>query len=459
MPVEFKLPDLGEGIHEGEIIEILVRIGDRVEDGQPVLVVETDKASAEVPAPVNGTVLEIRVKPGQTVRVGEVLMVFLREGEREGEKAPERPAVMTAPAARVEARPPEPVAMQPPKVAEIGREAPRQTAAEDDRKPPAPARISEGPVPAAPSTRRLARELGVDLHLVQPTGPGGRVTAEDVRAAAESAKKTAAPVPPPVTPPEPEKRPLTAHEPPSLPQFDQLGPVERIPLRSIRRATARHMALSWSQIPHVTHMDVADITELEKFRLKYRKQAEEQGAPLSLTVFMLKAATSALKKFPRFNSSLDTATDEIILKHYYNIGVAVDTERGLIVPVIRDVDRKSLIDLAIELKQTAEKARQGKTAAEDLTGGSFTITNIGPLGGTAFNPIINYPQVAILGMAQARLQPMVMGDENKHQIVPRLILPLIVTFDHRVIDGADAARFTNVIIESLKNPENLMMVM
>lgn len=455
MPVEFKLPDLGEGIHEGEIIEILVRIGDRVEDGQPVLVVETDKASAEVPAPVNGTVLEIRVKPGQTVRVGEILMVFLREGESEGVRPPEKPAAKATPEAGVETRPP--VLKEEPqeRVAEIAPKTTPKAEAQIDRAPVAPAGAAEGPVPAAPSTRRLARELGVDLHHVSPSGPGGRVTPEDVRAAAEGAKKPAAPKPAP----EPEQRPLPSPVAPPLPQFDQIGPIERTPLRSIRRATARHMALSWSQIPHVTHMDAADITDLEKFRRKYAKRAQEQGSALSLTVFMLKAATSALRKFPRFNSSLDTNTDEIILKHYYNIGVAVDTERGLIVPVIRGVDRKSLIDLGIELKQTADKARQGKTAAEDLTGGSFTITNIGPLGGASFNPIINYPQVAILGMAQARLQPVVLGDENKNQIVPRLMLPLIITFDHRVIDGADAARFLNTIIESLKNPENLMMVM
>lgn len=428
MPVEFKLPDLGEGIHEGEIIEVLVRVGDKVEDGQPVLIVETDKASAEVPAPVTGTVLEIRVKPGQTVRVGDVMMIFLGEGESEKEETPERPSMKAAPDAEQEAHPPE-------------------------EKGAPTAEPQAGPVPATPSTRRLARELGVDLRHVKPSGPGGRITPEDVRTAAEEEKKPAA------HPPEKEEKPTAPPEPPPLPQFDQTGTVERISLRSIRRATARHVALSWSQIPHVSHMDVADITELEKFRQKYRKKVEEQGGTLSLTVLMLKAAASALRKFPRFNSSLDTNTDEIILKRYYNIGVAVDTERGLIVPVIRDVDRKSLVDLGTELKMTAEKARTGKTAAEDLAGGSFTITNIGPLGGTSFNPIINYPQVAILGMAQARLQPIVFGDENKNQIVPRLILPLIITFDHRVIDGADAARFLTSIIESLKNPENLMLVM
>ncbi|MFZ2446199.1 MAG: dihydrolipoamide acetyltransferase family protein, partial [Syntrophobacteraceae bacterium] len=322
------------------------------------------------------------------------------------------------------------------------------------------------PVAAAPSTRRLARELGVDLRLVTPSGPGGRVTPEDVRAFAEGAKKPAPPPPKPAPKEEQvEKAEAEAAEAPALeaapplPRFDRVGPVERIPLRSVRRATAKHVALSWSQIPHVSHMDTADITELEEFRRKHRKQVEDQGGALSLTVFVLKAAAFALKKFPRFNASLDMDAEEIILKHYYNIAVAVDTDRGLLVPVIRDVDCKSLMDLGIELKRLAEKTRQGKTSVEELSGGTFTITNIGPLGGASFNPIINYPQAAILGMAQARLQPVVIGDERGNEIVPRLILPLIITFDHRLLDGAEAARFLTSIIEALENPENLMMVM
>lgn len=443
MPVEFKLPDLGEGIHEGEIIEVLVRPGDSVQDGQPVLIVETDKATAEVPAPVTGTVLEIRVKPGQTVSVGDVLMVFLKQGE--SEEGLKKPPPAKQPEEKRETILPASKPVEAERLAEVSE----KTAG------PAP---EEGPVTAAPSTRRLARELGVDLQKVKPSGPGGRVTPEDVRAFAEAAKRPPSAMPRAPVVEKEEKAPVPP-EAPSLPQFDKVGPVERVALKSVRRATARHLALSWSQIPHVTHMDSADITELEEFRRKHRKQVEDQGGALSLTVFAVKAAVSALKKFPRFNSSLDMDAEEIILKHYYNIGVAVDTDRGLIVPVIRDADRKSIVEIAIELKQMAERMRQGKTAVDDLQGGTFTITNIGSIGGAWFNPIINYPQAAILGMAQARLQPVVIGDEKNAKIVSRLILPLILTFDHRLLDGADAARFLNSIIEALQSPEDLMMIM
>jgi pyruvate dehydrogenase E2 component (dihydrolipoamide acetyltransferase) len=341
---------------------------------------------------------------------------------------------------------------------------------EGEEKPPAPsvapAGPSEGPVPATPSTRRLARELGIDINQVKPSGPGGRVTPEDVRAFAAGAgrpqvEEAPAEVEIPAGPPSEkgrEKEPPAPPEAPSLPLFDLIGPVERIPLRSVRRTIAKHLAMAWSQIPHVTHSDVADLTELEAFRRKHKQQVEAQGGALSLTVFAMKAAAAALKKFPRFNSSLDMESEEIIIKHYRNIGFAVDTERGLLVSVIRDVDCKSIFDLAIELKTLAEKTRQGKATKDEMSGGTFTITNIGPIGGTGFSPIINYPEVAILGMAQARLQPVVAGDEKKHEIVSRLMLPLNITFDHRVLDGAEAARFLNMIIEELENPENLLMM-
>lgn len=440
MPVEFKLPDLGEGIHEGEIIEVLVHVGDRVEDGQTVLIVETDKATAEAPSPVTGTVKEIRVKPGQTVRVGEVLMVFLKEGESEEEEA-------KAP---------------PPK----GREAVEAKKEEVLSKP------YEGPVAAAPSTRRLARELGIDINRVRPTGPGGRVTEEDVRAFAESARQpeakipTVSPQPPPGLQPDVtglgkglEEAPSLSRPPeaPPLSEFERLGRIERIPLRSVRRSTAKNVAMAWSQIPHVTHTDTADLTELEKFRRKHKEQAEAQGGVLSLTVFAVKAAASALKKFPFFNSSVDMESQEIILKHYHNIGVAVDTDRGLLVPVIRDVDCKSIFDLAVELKALTEKTRQGKATRDELSGGTFTITNVGPMGGTGLSPIIRHPETAILAMAQARLQPVVVGGEKDYEIVPRLILPLGITFDHRVLDGAQAAKFLNTIIGELQDPELLML--
>lgn len=438
MPVEFKLPDLGEGIHEGEIIEVLVSVGDKVLDGQPVMVIETDKATTEVPAPVSGVVKEIRVKPGDVVKVGSVLMTFEVEGGA---------AVVP------------PLAKGPPEK-KTGKQSGAPTRAEVPSKPVAPLPMaSEGPVAATPSTRRLARELGVDLRMVAPTGPGGRVTPEDVRHYADlQARPAPAPAPHAGEPEEkaPHAVPAPAVEP--LSACDPFGAIERVPLRSVRRATARHLAKAWAEIPHVSHHDVADITELEAFRQKHKAEVKEAGGVLTMTVFVLKAAVAALKAFPRFNSSIDAEREEIILKRYYNIGVAVDTDRGLIVPVIRDVDRKSIRELAVEFTSLAERTRLGKAERDEMGGGTFTLTNIGPLGGTGFSPIVNHPQVAILGMARARLQPVVRGDLERYEIVPRLMLPLIIAFDHRVVDGADAARFLVMIIKALENPEELLIV-
>ena len=425
MPHEFKLPDLGEGIHEGEIVDVLVSEGDQVEDGQSIMVIETDKATTEVPSPVTGIVKEIRVKPGDIVNVGDVLMTFTVEGEVEDEEAKPTP-----------------------------KETEQKTVAPAEIKAP-PSR--EGPVPAAPSVRRLARELSVDLRSVTPSGPEGRVTAEDVRAfAAAGDKAVEAPVA--EAGKRVEARPSVAQAQPPLPDFSQWGPVEHIPLRSVRRTTAKRMALAWSQIPHVTHSDEADITDLEAMRQKHKAEVEEKGGKLTLTVFALKAVVAGLKANPQFNATLDMDAQEIIVKHYYHFGVAMDTDRGLLVPVVRQVDCKSITDIAKELYELAERTRGGLADVQDMTGGTFTITNVGPLGGTGFTPIINYPQVAILGLGRTMLRPVVKGDPDNYEIVPRLILPLSLGFDHRVVDGADAARFMNVIINTLENPENLVMM-
>jgi pyruvate dehydrogenase E2 component (dihydrolipoamide acetyltransferase) len=441
MPKEFKMPDPGEGIHEAEIVEVLVSEGDRVEDGQSILVVETDKAATEIPSPVDGVVLRIPVKVGDVVKVGQVLMTFLEEGE-------EAEAIQEERAAEQEE--------------EKKKEESKAAAAAKEKKEirPEPKEGEEEPVPAAPSTRRLARELGVDLREVTPSGPQGQVTAEDVRAYSEAKPEKRPPEKPPAEEAEEREvsRPVQV-EIPSLPDFSRWGPVEKKPLRSIRRATANRMALAWSQIPHVTHEDVADVTELEEFRRKHQDEIEAEGGKLTLTMFILKAAVAALREHPRFNASLDVDKGEIILKNYYHIGVAVATERGLIVPVVRDVDRKSITELALELSELAERTREGNVEREDLSGGTFTITNVGPLGGTGFSPIVNYPQVAILGLAQARLQPVVQGDLDNYQVVARLMLPLCLAFDHRIADGADAAHFINAIIEVLESPDKLMMHM
>lgn len=452
MAQAFRLPDLGEGIHEGEITSVLVSVGDRVSEGQPILEVETDKANVEIPSPFAGTVREVKVKPSDVVKVGAILMVFgdaetaelaVSSGARRKDGAAGEVSVGEGPGA---ARGP----------------APGLT----------PKREGE-PVPASPATRRLARELGVDLRQVPGTGPVGLVTAEDVRAfAAGKAQRAEAPTPSPAEVPAeqpadipgPEPSPVEASPTPNgavtappLPDFGRWGSVERVPLRSVRRATAAHMALAWSQIPHVNHQEAVDITKLEAFRRQHVEEIEPLGGKLTMTVFVLKAAVAALKAFPRFNSSLDVEAQEIVLKHYYHVGVAVDTERGLLVPVVRDVNQKSVTELAVELRKLAERARAGDTPLEEMQGGTFTITNIGALGGTGFAPIINYPQVAILGMGRAQLQPMVMGDEKEYEIVPRLMLPLILAFDHRVLDGADAARFVRRIKESLEDPDHLWL--
>ena len=448
----FKLPDLGEGIHEGEIIEILVSVGDEVEEGDDLLVVETDKASVEIPSPYTGEVTGIEVEPGDLVEVGDSIVTF-SGGEEEAEE---------------EAPPPEPERETEEGPEEEPAEGPEEEEAREEGARESPPE-REGPVPAAPSTRRLARELGIDLHEVPPSGPAGRVTSEDVRAFAEKGEEEEeAPAPEEaereVEAPERAPGEIPATVPsgrvPSLPDFTRWGEVERRPLRSVRRSTAKQMALSWGQIPHVNHQDKADITELERFRERHQDEITEQGGSLTPTVFAMKAAVAALKEHPRFNASLDPDSEEIILKHYYHMGIAVDTDRGLLVPVIRDVDQKSITELSVELKEIVARTRAGEASLKELQGGTFTITNIGILGGTAFFPIINFPEVAIMGMARARWEQVVRRDEEgRFETEPHYMLPLMLTFDHRVVDGADAARFVNVVKAALESPENLLLMM
>jgi len=395
----FVLPDLGEGLIEAEIRAVLVHEGDVVKEDSPLLEVETAKAQVEIPSPFAGRVEKIHVHPGQTVKVGEPLVSFADGG---GAAAPARSA----------------------------------------------------PTAAAPSTRRLARELGVELQAVRGTGPGGRITDDDVRASA--GKPSGAPAAPArAAAPAGPAKPLAAVglEPPPLPRFEQWGPVERQPLSLLRRTIAERMALSAALIPHVTHFDKADVTDLNAIVTRSFEAAKQRGITLTLTSFLLKAAALALHEHPQFNASLDTGAGELILKRYCHLGIAVATDRGLIVPVIHDVDTKPVMDIARELAALAQRVRDGKTALDDLRGGTFTITNIGALGGTGAIPIINYPEVAILGVARGREEPVVRGG----QIVARMMLPITLTFDHRVADGADGARFAQAIIRRLEAPETLFV--
>lgn len=437
MPRQFTLPDLGEGLTEAEIVAVLVREGDVIREDAPLLEVETDKAQVEIPSPVGGRVEKIHVTPGQTVKVGAVLVTFADNGAPAPSGAPARPAAS-------------PARLQPTAAAPAAPATPRETSAPG------------GTVPATPATRRLARELGVDLHAVRGSGPGGRILDADVRAAA-GARAPAAPTearPQPATPavrdaaPAGPAKPLAAIGlgPPPLPRFEQWGPVERAPLSHLRRTIAERMTLSATLIPHVTHFDRADITDLDAIITRNLEPARARGVTLTLTAFLLKAAALALRAHPQFNASLDPAAGEMILKRYYHLGVAVATPRGLIVPVLRDVDGKPVLEVGRELGALAQRVRDGKATLEDLRGGTFTITNIGALGGTAAIPIINYPEVAILGVSRARQEAVV----RQGQIVPRLMLPITLTFDHRVADGADGARFATEIVSLIEAPERLI---
>jgi pyruvate dehydrogenase E2 component (dihydrolipoamide acetyltransferase) len=420
MAQEFKLPDLGEGLTEAEIVQVLVGEGDEVKEDQPILLVETEKAQVELPSPFGGRVAKIHVRAGERVKVGSVLVSFdIRAGG--GEPSP--PAPPTRGSATLASGTP--------------------------ARPPAP--------PAAtPATRRLARELGVDLADVKGSGPAGRISDDDVRAAAgkpPSAGKAAEGPAPPAVPAEPGRPLEVQRELPPLPRFEQWGPVEREALRGVRRRSAEHLALAWAVIPHVTQHDQADITDLEALRRRQAPRLRESGGDLTLTALLVKAAALVLQAHPRFNASLDNQTGELVRKRYYNIGVAVDTPNGLVVPVLRDVDRKRVREVAAELPQLAARARDGKATIEDLRGGTFTVTNTGALGGTGATPIINYPEVAILGVGRAREMPVV----RDGQVVVRLILPLSIAFDHRVIDGMEAARFGADLVRLLEDPERLLL--
>lgn len=436
----FVLPDLGEGLTEAEIVRVLVAEGEMVAEDAPLLEVETDKAQVEIPSPMAGRVERVHVHPGQTVKVGEVLVTFadLQQGAGRGAADTLDPKRTLAP--------------EPRTALAGGRAVQQQPTAESH---------GDGPVPATPATRRLARELGVDLRAVRASGPAGRVTDEDVRrTAAADGRATAGEGPPAArvqtvteTAAAPGKPLTVPTELPPLPRFEQWGPIEREPLSHLRRTIAERMTLSATVIPHVTHFDRADVTELDALIRRNVGPARERGVSLTLTAFLLKAAASALRAHPTFNASLDAAAGELILKRYVHLGVAVATERGLIVPVLRDVDRRPVIELARELGALAERVRAGKATLDDLRGGTFTITNIGALGGTGAIPIINYPEVAILGVARAREEAVVRAGA----IVPRLLLPLSLTFDHRVADGADGARFAGDIVRVLERPDQLLL--
>lgn len=432
MATEVKLPDIGEGIEHGTVVGVLVEVGDRVEKDQPLVELETDKAVVEVPSTAAGVVSQINVKENEDAAVGSVLVV-LEEGEGAAEAPAEEEAAEEAPA---EASTPAADSEQAPAAEESPPPAPTE-------RPAAPAARGEqsGLVPAAPSVRRLARELGVDIRQVSGSGVMGRISAEDVRAVASGAPQPGAARPAPAAPAAP------AFE---LPDFSRWGEVERAPMSGIRKATVRSMSTAWGTVPMVTHFDKADVTELEVTRKQYQPLVEAEGAKLTPTAILLKVVAGALRRFPDFNASIDVESQEVIYKKYINIGVAVDTDAGLLVPVVKDADTKNLIELSTELGELAEKARERKLSPDEMQGGNFSISNLGGIGGHAFTPIVNPPDVAILGVSRSTMEPV--WNKEKGEFEPRLMMPLGLTYDHRLIDGANAARFLRWVCRALEEP-------
>jgi pyruvate dehydrogenase E2 component (dihydrolipoamide acetyltransferase) len=441
---EFRLQELGENISEGDLVRLMIAPGAKVSEGQPVMELETDKAVVEVPSSVSGVVNEVKVKEGEKIKVGQV--IFTLQGGVPSQSEAPRP--QRQPVEHVSGQHGARLAFQAAIRAE-GKTEEQALPPDQPRSAPAsfsmPAQLDKvagtehrGPVPAAPHTRRLAREIGVDIYEVKGTGPGGRISEDDVKAHAKTALSAASQVPA-----------RAGHFiAPKLPDFAKWGKIERVSMRGVRRKTAEHLAESWNTIPHVTQHDRADITELEQLRARFAPKAEQAGGKMTVTAIALKVCAAALKVFPQFNATIDMEKEEIIYKQYINIGVAADTDRGLLVPVIRDVDKKNIVELAVELSQLSQKARDKKITLADMEGGTFTITNLGGIGGTAFSPIVNHPEVAILGLSRSRMEPEWIGGKFE----PRLILPLSLSYDHRLIDGADAARFLRWVAEAFEQP-------
>lgn len=444
MAKDFLLPDLGEGIAEAQIVRVLVKPGDRVAQDQYLMEVETDKAAVEIPSPYAGIVQTVHVKEGQTVNVGAPI-VSIDEGSAKG--AASAPAAKAAaPAARAEAGAP----------AHSGRTAVAEAEAPASSVPT----YDKTTVPAAPAVRKLAREMGVDIERIRGTGPGGRVTREDVEAAKGGAPQAAPSRPaadgrgatPAPTPATTRPAPKPQAPPPGVVDADKWGTVRRAPMSQIRKTIAAQMTRSAYTAVHVTHGDEADITELERLRTGLN-EATGNDPKLTVMAFLIRALCLSLRQHPVFNASMDDEKQEILYKEYINIGVAVDTERGLIVPVIRNADQLTFRGIAQALRAIAEQVRTNQFAIEDLRGGTFTVTNVGALGGTFSTPIINYPEVAILGLGRTKKVPVL----RHGQLAEATTLPLNMSFDHRVTDGANAARFTREIIGYLETPARFML--
>jgi pyruvate dehydrogenase E2 component (dihydrolipoamide acetyltransferase) len=463
MATQFKLPELGENVESAEVVNVLVSAGDHVDAEQALIEVETDKATLEVPSPTTGNVRELHVKTGDTVKVGQPIATIdeeaaaeaappeaaapeekratEKEKEEEGEPVEEAAVPQEQGPPGEERAPPREPAKKPEEKPEVTEPQPRAqpTPPAREREPtPAGEPAQRVPVFAAPSVRRFAREIGIEVQQVPGSGPGGRISIEDVKRFARQHRPAAGLM---ATPP--------------LPRFDHFGDIQRQDMTHIRHKTAEHMVASWTTVPHVVLYEKADLTEVESFRQTQRERVEQAGGKLTITAMLLKIVAAGLKVHPKLRASVDMNHRQVIYKDYCHIGVAVDTDRGLLVPVIRDVDRKSITDLAIELGAISDKARAGKLTPDDMAGGVFTLTNLGGLGIGHFMPIINFPQVAILGLGRATVQPDYNADADEFQ--PRLMMPLSLSIDHRLVDGADGARFLDWLVKAIEQP--LLMVM
>ena len=481
---EFKVPELGENVAGGDVMRVMVDVGDTIARDQPVLELETDKATIEVPSTVAGTVKEVRVKKGDKVEVGAVVLTIDEaSGNGAGAKAaPQEPAAPEQAAPQADAKPAEDESAEDESAEDVeaglqARAPQEQKSAEQkpaEQKPgephkvlpmpqrgqqeappaaPAPAARAEAPrdrgplAPASPAVRRLAREIGVVVDQIQGSGPGGRISQDDVK---EHARRILSSVGGAAgTAPAGAARAARA-----LPDFQKWGEIERQPWSNIRRATSEHLSYAWNTIPHVTQFDKADVTALEELRRKYKDQVAKAGGNLTVTAMLVRIVATAVRKFPQFNASIDTERGELVFKKYVNVGVAVDTDRGLLVPVIRNADQKNITEISIEINQLAAKARDKKLSLEEMSGGGISISNLGGIGGTYFTPIVNWPEVAILGVSRTSTEPVWRNDSFE----PRQMLPLSLSYDHRVIDGADAMRFLRWVVEAIEQPFLLSLI-
>lgn len=418
MAIEFKLPEVSDGVKTVDIAEIKVKPGDIITAGQAVMDLETEKAVVELECPHAGTVAKVLVSAGQTVPIGTPLLSI------------EAGTAFTSAAAPPTAAPAKPAATIPvaqPVVVPQPATAPKVTAPTAAPSAPSTALDNRPPAPAGPATRRLSRDLGVDLYQVTGTGPGGRITSEDVQNYVKNILEGRASAP----------GGSGAIATPPLPDFSQFGPIERQAQGKIAKVSATNLSMAWQTIPHVTQQDLIDITDLEEARKRFSETLGKSGPKITMTAIVMKALIPALKAFPHVNASLDSAKGELVLKQYYNIGCAVDTPNGLLVPVVKSVDQKSIVQIAADLADLAARAREKKLKPDEMSGATFTVTNLGGIGGTAFTPIVNWPEVAILGLSRGRTELKLQGGA----VTERLLLPVSFSYDHRVINGADGARF------------------